>query len=70
MTQNEMTVTQVYTTDGRVAEVTGVGYNARGEVLYSSTEVALPYSHPLLTKLAQVSLTIGSVFVSQKSLKT
>ena len=29
-------------------------YNARGEVLYAPNEVALPYSHPMLTKLAQV----------------
>ena len=59
-----MTVTQVYTTDGRIAEVTGVGYNARGEILYSPTEVALPYSHPMLTKLAQVSLIVLKLVVS------
>jgi len=69
LTQNEMTVTQVYTTDGRVAEVTGVGYNARGEVLYSSTEVALPYSHPLLTKLAQIGSVCNNALIVDENLR-
>jgi len=69
LTQNEMTVTQVYTTDGRIAEVTGAGYNARGEVLYNPKEVALPYSHPILTKLAQVGSVCNNALIVDENLR-
>ncbi|XP_077454007.1 calcium-transporting ATPase type 2C member 1 isoform X3 [Stigmatopora argus] len=53
LTKNEMTVTQMFTSDGLHAEVTGVGYNGSGEVL-SQGELVHGYSHPSLSRIAEV----------------
>ncbi|XP_021371301.1 calcium-transporting ATPase type 2C member 1-like isoform X1 [Mizuhopecten yessoensis] len=53
LTKNEMTVTHIYSSDGLVAEVTGVGYNASGEVVCQRQEVR-DNSHPSLIKVIEV----------------
>ncbi|XP_057690067.1 calcium-transporting ATPase type 2C member 1 isoform X2 [Corythoichthys intestinalis] len=53
LTKNEMTVTQMFTSDGLHAEVTGVGYDGGGEVL-ADGELVHGYSHPSLSKIAEV----------------
>ncbi|XP_060063129.1 calcium-transporting ATPase type 2C member 1-like [Ylistrum balloti] len=53
LTKNEMTVTQIYSSDGLIAEVTGVGYNASGEVTCQRQEVR-DNSHPSLVKVIEV----------------
>ncbi|XP_061699610.1 calcium-transporting ATPase type 2C member 1 isoform X2 [Syngnathoides biaculeatus] len=53
LTKNEMTVTQMFASDGLHAEVTGVGYNGAGEVLVDG-EIAHGFSHPSLGKIAEV----------------
>ncbi|XP_061650566.1 calcium-transporting ATPase type 2C member 1 [Phyllopteryx taeniolatus] len=53
LTKNEMTVTQMFTSDGLHAEVTGVGYNGAGEVLVDG-EIVHGFSHPSLSKIVEV----------------
>ncbi|XP_037130798.1 calcium-transporting ATPase type 2C member 1 [Syngnathus acus] len=53
LTKNEMTVAQMFTSDGIHAEVTGVGYNASGQVL-AHGEIVHGFSHPSLGKIAEV----------------
>uniref|UniRef100_A0A3P8U1A6 Calcium-transporting ATPase n=1 Tax=Amphiprion percula TaxID=161767 RepID=A0A3P8U1A6_AMPPE len=50
LTKNEMTVTQLFTSDGLHAEVTGVGYNGAGEVLLDG-EVIHGFSCPSISKI-------------------
>ncbi|KAM8869615.1 calcium-transporting ATPase type 2C member 1 isoform 2-T2 [Spinachia spinachia] len=53
LTKNEMTVTQLFTSDGLHAEVTGVGYNASGEVLLDG-DVVHGFSCPSISKIVEV----------------
>ncbi|KAL5021260.1 hypothetical protein ScPMuIL_000415 [Solemya velum] len=53
LTKNEMTVTQIYSSDGDLAEVTGVGYNAKGSVMCNGEEVK-EHSHPNIAKVIEV----------------
>ncbi|XP_054638512.1 calcium-transporting ATPase type 2C member 1 isoform X2 [Dunckerocampus dactyliophorus] len=53
LTKNEMTVTQIFTSDGLHAEVTGVGYNGDGEVLVDG-EIVHGLSRPSLSKIVEV----------------
>ncbi|XP_070575589.1 calcium-transporting ATPase type 2C member 1-like isoform X2 [Ptychodera flava] len=53
LTKNEMTATALYTSDGRYAEVTGVGYNGIGEIMSESKEVQ-EYSHPSIARVVEV----------------
>lgn len=69
LTKNEMTVTHVYTTDGQIAEVTGAGYNPKGEVIVSGGQVALAHTHPGLTKLAQVGSVCNNALIIDESLR-
>ncbi|XP_037310497.2 calcium-transporting ATPase type 2C member 1 [Pungitius pungitius] len=53
LTKNEMTATQLFTSDGLHAEVTGVGYNGSGEVLLDG-EVVHGFSCPSMSKIVEV----------------
>nr|XP_040020921.1 LOW QUALITY PROTEIN: calcium-transporting ATPase type 2C member 1 [Gasterosteus aculeatus aculeatus] len=53
LTKNEMTVTQLFTSDGLHAEVTGVGYNGSGEVLLDG-DVVHGFSCPSISKIVEV----------------
>ncbi|XP_068567695.1 calcium-transporting ATPase type 2C member 1 isoform X2 [Cebidichthys violaceus] len=53
LTKNEMTVTQLFTSDGLHAEVTGVGYNGAGEVLLDG-DVVHGFSCPSISKIIEV----------------
>lgn len=55
LTKNEMTVTQVFTADCQVAEVTGVGYDACGEVI-CNREVVRDGSNPSVAKVMEVAV--------------
>ncbi|GAA6072099.1 calcium-transporting ATPase type 2C member 1, partial [Tachysurus ichikawai] len=55
LTKNEMTVTQIFTSDGQHAEVTGVGYNGAGEVLMDG-KVVHGFSNISISKLVEVRL--------------
>ncbi|XP_068179275.1 calcium-transporting ATPase type 2C member 1 isoform X2 [Antennarius striatus] len=52
LTKNEMTVTQMFTSDGLHAEVTGVGYNGAGEVILGG-EVIHGFSCPSVSKIVE-----------------
>ncbi|TNN28473.1 Calcium-transporting ATPase type 2C member 1 [Liparis tanakae] len=54
LTKNEMTVTQLFTSDGLHAEVSGVGYNGAGEVLLDG-DVVHGFSCPSISKVVEVS---------------
>nr|XP_009860106.1 calcium-transporting ATPase type 2C member 1 isoform X2 [Ciona intestinalis] len=53
LTKNEMTVTQIYTADQVVAEVSGVGYNDDGDVTVYD-QVVTANSHPLIATAVQI----------------
>ena len=53
LTKNEMTVTRIYGADGSQAEVTGVGYNAIGDVICNG-EVVIEQSHSSISKVIEV----------------
>ncbi|CAF0885893.1 unnamed protein product [Adineta ricciae] len=53
LTKNEMTVTNILTSGGEMAEVTGSGYNGEGDVLCNHERVTYD-SHPLISKIVEV----------------
>ncbi|KAK3086796.1 hypothetical protein FSP39_023594 [Pinctada imbricata] len=53
LTKNEMTVTRIYSSDGQLAEVSGVGYNGQG-VVECRGEVVSDHSHMSLHKVIEV----------------
>ncbi|CAF2385566.1 unnamed protein product [Rotaria sp. Silwood2] len=53
LTKNEMTVTNILTSDGQIAEVTGSGYNSEGDVLCGSERITYD-SHPSISKIVEV----------------
>ncbi|XP_020844919.1 calcium-transporting ATPase type 2C member 2 [Phascolarctos cinereus] len=69
LTANEMTVTQLVTSDGLQAEVSGVGYNGIGTVcLLSSNEVIKEFSNVSIGKLVEVSWCVANNAVIRKNM--
>ncbi|XP_059909324.1 calcium-transporting ATPase type 2C member 1 isoform X1 [Gadus macrocephalus] len=67
LTKNEMTVTQVYTSDGLHAEVTGVGYNGAGEVLLDG-DVVHGYACPSISKIVEVGCVCNDSVIRNNTL--
>ncbi|KAJ3598256.1 hypothetical protein NHX12_001767 [Muraenolepis orangiensis] len=67
LTKNEMTVTQVFTSDGHHAEVTGVGYNREGEVLLDG-DVVHGYSCPSISKIVEVGCVCNDSVIRNNTL--
>ncbi|KAI4571962.1 hypothetical protein MJG53_014068 [Ovis ammon polii x Ovis aries] len=70
LTANEMTVTQLITSDGLHAEVSGVGYNGNGTVcLLPSKEVIKQFSNVSVGKLVEMDLgDIKDSYVRKKEI--
>ncbi|KAM9723784.1 LOW QUALITY PROTEIN: calcium-transporting ATPase type 2C member 1, partial [Menidia menidia] len=67
LTKNEMTVTQLFTSDGLHAEVTGVGYNGDGEVLLDG-EVVHGFSCPSITRVVEVGVVCNDSIIRNQNL--
>uniref|UniRef100_A0A671WT12 P-type Ca(2+) transporter n=1 Tax=Sparus aurata TaxID=8175 RepID=A0A671WT12_SPAAU len=67
LTKNEMTVTQLFTSDGLHAEVTGVGYNGAGEVLLDG-EVVHGFSCPSVSKVVEVGCVCNDSVIRNHAL--
>uniref|UniRef100_A0A3Q1B0R5 Calcium-transporting ATPase n=1 Tax=Amphiprion ocellaris TaxID=80972 RepID=A0A3Q1B0R5_AMPOC len=67
LTKNEMTVTQLFTSDGLHAEVTGVGYNGAGEVLLDG-EVIHGFSCPSISKIVEVGCVCNDSIIRNRNL--
>ncbi|XP_008428849.1 calcium-transporting ATPase type 2C member 1 isoform X3 [Poecilia reticulata] len=67
LTKNEMTVTQVFTSDGLHAEVTGVGYNGTGEVLLDG-EVVHGLACPSISKVVEVGCVCNDSVIRNQNL--
>uniref|UniRef100_A0A3Q1FLK5 Calcium-transporting ATPase n=1 Tax=Acanthochromis polyacanthus TaxID=80966 RepID=A0A3Q1FLK5_9TELE len=67
LTKNEMTVTQLFTSDGLHAEVTGVGYNGAGEVLLDG-EVIHGFSCPSISKIVEVGCVCNDSVIRNRNL--
>lgn len=67
LTQNEMTVTQIYSSDGLYAEASGVGYNSRGEVICKCCHVD-GNSHPSLSKVIEVGCICNNAEICNEGL--
>ncbi|KAG7283008.1 hypothetical protein CRUP_028525 [Coryphaenoides rupestris] len=67
LTKNEMTVTQVFTSDGHHAEVTGVGYNGAGEVLLDG-DVVHGYGCPSISKIVEVGCVCNDSVIRNNTL--
>uniref|UniRef100_A0A3Q3B9M3 Calcium-transporting ATPase n=1 Tax=Kryptolebias marmoratus TaxID=37003 RepID=A0A3Q3B9M3_KRYMA len=67
LTKNEMTVTQIFTSDGLHAEVTGVGYNGVGEVLLEG-EVVHGFSCPSISKIVEVGCVCNDSVIRNHNL--
>ncbi|KAM9309221.1 calcium-transporting ATPase type 2C member 1 isoform 2-T5 [Pholidichthys leucotaenia] len=67
LTKNEMTVTQLFTSDGLHAEVTGVGYNGAGEVLLDG-EVVHGFSCPSISKIVEVGCVCNDSVIRNHNL--
>ncbi|XP_063169147.1 calcium-transporting ATPase type 2C member 2 isoform X2 [Candoia aspera] len=64
LTTNEMTVTQLVTSDGFKAEVTGVGYNGEGNVcLLPSKEVIKGFSNISVGKLVEAGCVANNAII-------
>ncbi|CAF3619324.1 unnamed protein product [Adineta steineri] len=68
LTKNEMTVTNIVTSDGQIAEVTGSGYNGEGDVLCSSQRIAYD-SHPLISKIIEVGAVCNNSEIINSQLR-
>ncbi|KYO37898.1 calcium-transporting ATPase type 2C member 2 [Alligator mississippiensis] len=64
LTANEMTVTQLVTSDGFQAEVSGVGYNGKGSVcLLPSKEVLKEFSNVSVGKLVEAGCIANNAII-------
>ncbi|XP_069393326.1 calcium-transporting ATPase type 2C member 1 isoform X1 [Paralichthys olivaceus] len=67
LTKNEMTVTQLYTSDGLHAEVTGVGYNREGEVFLDG-EILHGSSCPSVSRIVEVGCVCNDSVIKNHTL--
>ncbi|KAM3872898.1 calcium-transporting ATPase type 2C member 1 [Diretmus argenteus] len=67
LTKNEMTVTQLFTSDGLHAEVTGVGYNGAGEV-YLDGEIVHGFSCPSISKIVEAGCVCNDSVIRNHTL--
>ncbi|KAM6123543.1 calcium-transporting ATPase type 2C member 2 [Phoenicopterus ruber ruber] len=68
LTANEMTVTQLVTSDGLQAEVSGVGYNGEGNVyLLPSKEVLKEFSSVSVGKLVEAGCVVNNAIIRKNS---
>eukprot|EP00064_Thunnus_orientalis_P018048 superscaffoldBa00004030_g18137 len=67
LTKNEMTVTQLFSSDGLHAEVTGVGYNGAGEVLVDG-EIIHGFSCPSINKIVEVGCVCNDSVIRNRTL--
>lgn len=67
LTKNEMTVTQLFTSDGLHAEVTGVGYNGAGDVLVDG-EIVHGFSCPSVSKIVEVGCVCNDSVIRNQNL--
>ncbi|NXA35034.1 AT2C2 ATPase, partial [Eudromia elegans] len=64
LTANEMTVTQLVTSDGFQAEVSGVGYNGEGNVyLLPSKEILKEFSNVSVGKLVEAGCVVNNAII-------
>ncbi|XP_014434866.2 calcium-transporting ATPase type 2C member 2 isoform X1 [Pelodiscus sinensis] len=68
LTANEMTVTQLVTSDGFQAEVSGVGYNGQGSVcLLPSKEVIKEFSNVSVGKLVEAGCVANNAIIRKNT---
>ncbi|KAM6409256.1 calcium-transporting ATPase type 2C member 2 isoform 2-T2 [Rhynochetos jubatus] len=68
LTANEMTVTQLVTSDGFQAEVSGVGYNGEGNVyLLPSKEIIKEFSNISVGKLVEAGCVVNNAVIRKNS---
>ncbi|XP_026225609.1 calcium-transporting ATPase type 2C member 1 [Anabas testudineus] len=67
LTKNEMTVTQLFSSDGLHAEVTGVGYNGAGEVLLDG-EIVHGFSCSSISKIVEVGCVCNDSVIRNHNL--
>ncbi|CAH1779403.1 unnamed protein product [Owenia fusiformis] len=67
LTKNEMTVTQIHTPDGQYAEVSGVGYNAEGDI-YCNNELIHPTTHSSFSKVVEAGLVCNNAQIRDGTL--
>ncbi|KAK5861653.1 hypothetical protein PBY51_017112 [Eleginops maclovinus] len=67
LTKNEMTVIQLFTSDGLHAEVTGVGYNGAGDVLVDG-EIIHGFSCPSVSKIVEVGCVCNDSVIRNQNL--
>ncbi|NXC66034.1 AT2C2 ATPase, partial [Anhinga anhinga] len=68
LTANEMTVTQLVTSDGFQAEVSGVGYNGEGNVyLLPSKEILKEFSNISVGKLVEAGCVVNNAIIRKNS---
>ncbi|XP_061093677.1 calcium-transporting ATPase type 2C member 1 isoform X1 [Conger conger] len=67
LTKNEMTVTQLFTSDGQHVEVTGVGYNGAGEVMLDG-EVVHGFANSSITKIVEAGCICNDAVIRNHTL--
>ncbi|KAJ8290825.1 hypothetical protein GJAV_G00018010 [Gymnothorax javanicus] len=67
LTKNEMTVTQLFSSDGLHAEVTGVGYNNLGEVLMDG-EVVHGFASSSISKIVEAGCICNDAVIRNNKL--
>ncbi|CAF4534877.1 unnamed protein product, partial [Rotaria sp. Silwood2] len=68
LTKNEMTVTNILTSDGDMAEVTGSGYDGEGDVLCGHERVTYD-SHPLISKIVEIGAVCNNAEIVNSQLR-
>ncbi|KAH0503546.1 Calcium-transporting ATPase type 2C member 1 [Microtus ochrogaster] len=67
LTKNEMTVTQIFTSDGLHAEVTGVGYNQFGEVIVDG-DVVHGFYNPAVSRIVEAGCVCNDAVIRNNTL--
>lgn len=68
LTKNEMTVTQIYTSDGQHADITGVGYNSSGEIIFNHERI-YGVSNNSLFKLLEIGVVCNNAVIADGQLQ-
>lgn len=68
LTKNEMTVSTVISSDGHHAQITGVGYNVQGEVLFSKGEDR-DQALSSISKVVEVGCICNNAYITGETLR-
>ncbi|UMM15000.1 hypothetical protein L5515_002600 [Caenorhabditis briggsae] len=68
LTKNEMTAQSIATPEGKVAEVTGIGYSADGGAVQYQGELVQQWTHPEFARIIEAGIVCNNALIEQDKL--